>query len=84
MDILLEAQRSIMLRLTAIEVMIGDLVDVIALHEQATQKALRVLQAEINELQRVVLHIPAPRRCVYCACVVSTLASICDVCKKPL
>jgi len=81
-DILLEAHRSILLRLTALENNLEGLADTIELHAQAVQKSFRVLQAELDELRQAVFSVPTPRRCVHCARVVPAFTSECEVCKK--
>lgn len=83
-DILLEAQRSIGKRLTSLEIAVGQMAETIALQDQGTQKAFRVLQAEMEALKQLVSREPAPRRCLHCFHVINTSASICPACQHSL
>ena len=83
-DLLLEAQRTINLRLTSIEIALAQLAERVSAHDQAAQKALRVLQGEVDALKQVVYHVTAPRRCSHCFCVVSACVTVCPVCAKLL
>ena len=83
-DLLLEAQRTIGMRLTALEQAVEQVADAVSTQDATAQRSLRFLQAEIDQLKQVVFRTPAPKRCLHCFQVVSTDVATCPACTWPL
>lgn len=83
-DVLLEAQRSICLRLTRIEEAMERLAESASLQERSVSRILRVLRAEIDAIKQVMVGEASPRRCPNCFDAVSVYVHECPGCKQPL
>jgi hypothetical protein len=83
-DLLLEAQRTVGKRLTALEQAVEHVADAVSTQGATVQRSLRVLQAEIDLLKQTVFRTPAPRRCPHCFLVVAVDVTECPSCTWPL
>jgi hypothetical protein len=83
-DILLEAQRGLAQRITALENELDTTREDFRRREAACRDTLKDIYCELDTLNAVTLRQPVPRRCSYCFGVVGDDLSSCPSCLRVL